>query len=188
MTLTLFEISQLAIVAGIGWLIYIASKSLPAYLAEKGKNLATKEDIKHLTEITERIRAQFSKVNTVHKVQFETEFQAYQALWSAAHDAVVAHIRWQSLTYPTTDAKIAAFGEAQLLFTNAVNRFEPFIPESVWKNFKVLDELFVDAKMDHQLAAPKNSTAKDAARKAVGEAAQQCATAIKTRLSEVLVV
>jgi hypothetical protein len=188
MAITPYEISQTGLVLGVGWIAYVVSKSLPAYLAEKGKNLATKEDIHRLTEIAERIRSQFSQVNTVHRVQFEAEFQAYQALWSAAHDTVVAHIRWQSIAFETTTEKLEAFAIAHVAFANAVKRFEPFIPESVCKEFMALDELFVDAKMDVSLEGPKTPPAKSAARKAIDQAAQRCVAAIRTRLSEVLVI
>src|SRR5438552_393707 len=120
MALTLTEGTQLILTIGVGLLVW---KYLPAYLSKKAENLATKEDLQRLTEIAERIRSAFAQVNTVHKVQFEAEFQAYQALWSAAHDVVVAHIRWQSLTFQTTEATVTAFGEAQLAFANAVKRF-----------------------------------------------------------------
>ena len=93
--MTLTEVLQFVTPCGLGVLIYVVSKALPAYLAEKGKNVAAKKDLKRPTEIAERIRSQFAQANVVHRVQFEAEFQAYQALWSAAHDAVVAYIRWR---------------------------------------------------------------------------------------------
>ena len=188
MAKSIFDISQIGLVLGVAWLIYGVQKSIPAYLAEKGKNLATKEDLKRLTEIAERIRSQFSQANTVHKVQFEAEFQAYQALWSAAHDAFVAHLRWQSLTFQTGEVEFQAFAAAHIPFADCVVRFEPFIPESVWREFKALDEVFVDAKMDHSPGVPDMPSTKTAQREAIGQAKQKCAAAIKTRLSEVLVV
>src|SRR2546429_322969 len=123
MAITLYDISQTALVIGVGWVLYIVLKSLPAYLAKKGENLATKEDLKRLTEIAERIRSQFSQANTVHKVQFEAEFQAYQALWSAAHNAFVAHLRWQSLTFQTGEAEFQAFAATHIPFADCVVRF-----------------------------------------------------------------
>jgi methionyl-tRNA synthetase len=188
MAMSIYDISQIGLVLSVAWLIYVVQKSVPAYLAQKGKNLATKEDLKPLTEIAERIRSHFSQANTVHKVQFEAEFQAYQALWSAAHSAVVAHIRWYSLTSQTTNADFEKFCVAQLAFADSAVRFEPFIPESVSTEFKALGELFTDAKIDNSSGIPKTPDAKMAERDAIRQAAQKCAAAIKTRLSEVLVV
>ena len=36
---------------------------------------------------------------------------------------------------------------AQLSFAKTLVRNEPFVPDSVWKKFKVLDELFVNVKI-----------------------------------------
>ena len=77
---------------------------------------------------------------------------------------------------------------AQLAFADSVVRFEPVIPESVSTEFKALGELFMDAKIDNSSGIPKTPSAKMAEREALGQAKQKCAAAIKTRLSEVLVV
>jgi hypothetical protein len=187
-TITLYDILQVAMLIGIGCLIYIVSKSLPAYLIKKGENLATKEDLQGLTEIAERIRSQFSQANTVHKVQFEAEFQAYQELWSAAHKAFVAHLRWQSLSFQTGQAEFQAFAAAHIPFADCVVRFQPFIPESVWNEFKALDEVFVDAKIDHTPGVTDTPSTRTAQREAIGQAKQKCVAAVRKRLSEVLVV
>lgn len=57
--ITLQGVSTFLIGLGTTWLVYYVKAGLPAYLAEKGKNLATKEDVAHLTEIVERVRLQF---------------------------------------------------------------------------------------------------------------------------------
>jgi len=172
---------------GLGVLIYLV-RGIPVYINKKAENLAQKEDLRKLTEIAESIRAQFNRLNVVHRVQFEAEFKAYQALWSAAHDAVVAFIRWQSLTFETTTAEVIAFGEAQLAFANALKRNEPFIPEIVLREFKGLDELFVDVKIDYQSGLPTLPPAKSKGRTAIEEAEHRCVTAIKQRLSEILII
>jgi hypothetical protein len=180
--------TQFLLMVGVAILIYLVRVSLPGYIKRKAENLAQKQDLAELTRIAASINSKFDRSNVVHRVQFEAEFQAYQALWSTAHDAVVAHIRWQSLTFQATDATITAFGEAQLAFANSVKRYEPFVPEAVFREFKALDELFVDAKIDQQLEPLKAPIAKREARKAIDEAAQRCIAAIKQRLSETLVV
>ena len=188
MPITLYEATQLAGTLGIGWIIYLVSKSLPAYLAEKGKNLATKEDIDHLTEKVERIRSQFSQVNTVHKVQFEVEFKSYQDLWTAAHVAEVSHIRCRSIIMDSPDEAKLEFGSSQLAFSQMLIRCEPFVPHSAWLTFKAFDDLLIDAKIDLINDPTKTSADLLADRKAMRSAACLCVESIKSRLSEVLVV
>jgi hypothetical protein len=48
-----------AVVAG-GIVFLLLKHHLPSYLAEKGKNLATKEDISEITDKVERVRSQYS--------------------------------------------------------------------------------------------------------------------------------
>jgi hypothetical protein len=65
---------------------------------------------------------------------------------------------------------------------------EPFIPETLLREFKVLDELFVDAKIDHYSQVQKLPPDKTEARSAINDAAQRCIAAIRQRLSETLMV
>lgn len=188
MFMNLYEFSQTLVVGGVAWLIFVVSKSLPAYLTEKGKNLATKEDINQLTSQVELIRSQFFQVNTVHKVQFEAEFQAYQTLWASGHEAEVAHIRCRSLIVDSADDAKLEFGISQLAYSQMLIRYEPFIPNAVWLSFKALDELFIDAKIDLIHGTPKTPEELFADRRSMREAACVCVEAIKMRLSEVMVV
>lgn len=48
-------------VLGAGILAYIVKSFIPAYLAEKGKNLATREDIAEITEKVEAVRSEYAK-------------------------------------------------------------------------------------------------------------------------------
>lgn len=63
-----------------------------SYLAEKGKNTATKEDIEQITRNIENIKSEFvnttevlkwqlSKRANLHKLQAEKEFEVYTILW-----------------------------------------------------------------------------------------------------------
>jgi hypothetical protein len=81
---TLWEISPIVLISIAGiWARYF----LRPYLVEKGKNLASKEDIEELTRKVEGIKAQHSlelerlrselgRASLIHKAQYETEFRA----------------------------------------------------------------------------------------------------------------
>jgi hypothetical protein len=172
------------VVLGTGWLIYLVKNSLPAYLAEKGKNLATKEDVGHLTDIVERIRLQFSHVSTVHKIQFEAEFQAYRELAKSARCVDKAQIR---LAFNYEDS-VANFEAAHSDFKEVLNYSEPFIPEDVFKEFKVLESLVDVIKVDLLSGLRESPLDRSEERRGIDQARQQSVKAIKQRLASVLVV
>ena len=186
--ITLHGVSTFLIGLGTTWLIYFVKNGLPAYLTEKGKNLATKEDVGHLTDIVEQVRLQYSKVNTVHKVQFEAEFQVYQAIQLASHSTWVSYVRCRSLSNDSTDGTLEEFIRTHLAFTELIVCHEPFIPDMIWDKFKVLDQLFLDVRMDVQWGGPKMPEDRSSERTAISQARQQSVEAIKQRLALVLVV
>jgi hypothetical protein len=72
-----------------------------SYLAERGKNAATKEDVRHITREIEAVRTEFaesveilkselSKKANLHRLQAEKEFEAYSKIWEKAAHAMLA--------------------------------------------------------------------------------------------------
>ena len=79
-----------AVVTCVIW--YIAS-----YVKEKGKNLATKEDIKEITAKIESVKVEYAKeleglksqLNAkfhAHTLRFEKEFHVYEQIWKTLLD------------------------------------------------------------------------------------------------------
>jgi len=66
----------LFIVAGL-----LLRSYLPAYFSEKGKNLATKEDVQEITKKVESIRVQYAKRQHRHEKAIEREFNALSEIW-----------------------------------------------------------------------------------------------------------
>lgn len=52
---------QLIILAGVGTLILLTRNYLPSYANEKGKNLATREDVHEITDKIESVKAEYAK-------------------------------------------------------------------------------------------------------------------------------
>lgn len=62
--------------AFIGWGIGLFSKQFfPSYMKEKGKNVATKEDIEEITRLTENVKTEFQMQLESHKRNFEFELE-----------------------------------------------------------------------------------------------------------------
>lgn len=63
------------ILAGVGSLVLLRT-GLPAYIAEKGKNLATREDIEEITRKIESIRGDISRANAVEEQKRKLKYEA----------------------------------------------------------------------------------------------------------------
>ncbi|MFP9116427.1 hypothetical protein ACLI08_01435 [Flavobacterium sp. RNTU_13] len=74
----------------IGFVLFFTIKNfLPTYFAEKGKNLATKEDIEHITEKVEKIKAEFVKNIEFIKADLTYLNQNKFSIKAAERDALI---------------------------------------------------------------------------------------------------
>lgn len=64
------------ILIGVGSLVVLFRKGLPAYVSEKGKNLATQEDIEEITRKIESVRGDISRANAVDEQKRKLKYEA----------------------------------------------------------------------------------------------------------------
>ncbi|WP_157971408.1 hypothetical protein [Dyella sp. C9] len=62
--------------AGVATLLLLFRKGLPAYVTEKGKNLATREDIEEITRKIEGVRGDISRANAVEEQKRALKYEA----------------------------------------------------------------------------------------------------------------
>lgn len=74
---------------GLGLLLLIWRSYLPAYLNEKGKNLASKEDVAHLTDLVEKVKASYLADLEQLKATYLTDLERLKA----SHSADLEHIK-----------------------------------------------------------------------------------------------
>jgi hypothetical protein len=143
---------------------FFAKFYMPGYLAEKGKNLATKEDIHHLTDVVEGIkakyatdlevfRAELAKANQVQQIQFKTEFETYVEIMKKL-------VRLQGVTFalqpmfeflPESEEgrkevrsnKLREFKEAYEAFALNVHEKRPFYSAAIWEKLSEVMKLTV---------------------------------------------
>jgi hypothetical protein len=74
-----FVIYPLTIVLSIGgaWII--------SYVREKGKNLATKEDIAEITQKVESIKTDLAGKQHFSRLRYEREIELYREIWTLVH-------------------------------------------------------------------------------------------------------
>lgn len=85
---------------------------LPGYLGEKGKNLATKEDIEHITDKIEAIKTQYAFLVEAAKVDNQLRVAALDARLQKAQQAFTL---WRKLLNSTQ----LTLGTVLLSFWNA---------------------------------------------------------------------
>jgi len=100
---------------------------LGAYLAQKGKNLATKEDIEEITHKVESVKISLSDDSHVARENLAREKKAYELLWtgiSSLEDMVMQDGVTHSLNDRHYVRSVAKFSER-------LNRHRPFLPDEI---------------------------------------------------------
>ena len=83
----LLIILQVLILLAVGLLAPIYRYSLPSYLSEKGKNLATKQDIAEITREIESVKATFLEHQTQFSLFHQKRSEAISGTDELLHDA-----------------------------------------------------------------------------------------------------
>jgi len=143
-------------------LLFLLWNYLSSYITEKGKNLATKEDIQEITTKVEAVRSQFAaqleiqkseldRLVDVHRLEFEWEFPVLRDLWAKIND-VLAEAHWLQISSAQrvgsdpnkAEQRLSKFIDALEVCgrVNALNR--PFLHEDVYKEVSVFMDLLSD--------------------------------------------
>jgi hypothetical protein len=123
---------------------------LGSYMDQKGKNLATKEDTREITQGVEEVRSQFqtelesmkhefSRIGDVHRIQFQWEFPFLQDLWGKITD-ILKEANWLAFasaerpgsTRGNAEEKLSKFVLALDSCTEVVSRHKPFFHPEVY--------------------------------------------------------
>jgi hypothetical protein len=174
----------LTIVLSIGgaWLI--------SYFREKGKNLATKEDISEITTKVESIKAGLGAKQYFSQIRYERELKVYEELWPKLCDleSIVLSLRSGFGFSKGTDEeqeKIKqkqTFMEAHSSFLTAVSHSRPFYPSEVWEELNKLIKLCWGEAIEWGLFSNLALMRERENREGYYEKAQNNADAIKTQI------
>ena len=159
----LILVVQLIILAGFGALALFAKNYLPSYTKEKGKNLATKEDIEQITDKIESVKTEYarqledikSQLNAkfhAHSLRLNKEFQCLQEVWSALLDLQCSA---EKIFQPKQDERerredhLSDLLEGIEQFHKKIKEYKPFYPENIyailtvaalWQSFEVFNK------------------------------------------------
>src|SRR5438445_7369720 len=158
------------IVTAAMWMRY----ALPAYLAEKGKNLASKEDLEELTRKVEGVRTQYlselerlrfdlGRASLVHKAQYETEFRVYEEIWQRVIDVqrtvvalrpMVDQVDSKESDEERRSRRVQEFVEPFNAMQAAIWKNKPFYSAAVHRELQELSHLFRGESIDYQHGDP----------------------------------
>ncbi len=133
------QIAEIIILVAIGFFI---RSYLPAYFEEKGKNLATKEDIAEITDKIEAVRAQYAVRSHMNTLTFEKEFEILSEVWSTLVDLKSAaqglrpmldHVDPNEPADERKRKRLQKFAESYSAFANVVEKNRPFYPTDIYK-------------------------------------------------------
>jgi len=155
--------------------VALLARMYKSYASEKGKNLATKEDIAAITHEIEGVRIQYSRelerLRTdlarglnMHKARYETELETYKAIWAKLvpleHATLLLRPTKVFGPMPTGSAEehqrqlLRAFGEVFNPFRDLVYKTRPFYPESVYRELTKLMSLVYGEAQEFRLHDP----------------------------------
>ncbi len=117
-----------------------------SYLQEKGKNLATKEDIEHITEKIETVRASVGSQAYVHQRRYDREYDVLRELTEKLVDlrdaAMSLRPEADIVDARETDeqrktARLTKFGDAAVELYKIMERRQPFYPRTIYSATRV---------------------------------------------------
>ncbi|MDP2037812.1 MAG: hypothetical protein Q8L04_10550 [Ignavibacteria bacterium] len=140
----LISISNVVLIVVIIGLGLFIKKYLPSYFNEKGKNLATKEDIADITNRIESVKSTYEKTlvkfSTFHKNQADVIANLYKHLVTALDDAF-------QLTTPNDERlKRANKSSSEFISYYKLHRIylEPHIKEQIESILIIMGESYID--------------------------------------------
>lgn len=144
-------------------LFFWAKNALSPYLAEKGKNLATKQDIARITSQVEGVRAGYASGLFVSQFRYEREYEILRDLMDklvpvrSAAKALRPMMDWIDPDEDESERKrlrLAKYNDVAEELWKSIERNKPFYPEVVYEHVNALHHsAFSEALRYHHTAS-----------------------------------
>ncbi len=145
------------------WLVLfvlITKRFLRVYLDEKAKNLATKEDIRKLTQEVEAVKLHYASQLHVAQVRYQREFEILsdlaQKLVELRDAALTLRPIADSFDPSETDEqrkerRLKKWFETARALYQAAEKYRPFYPEEIYRAYQSLDRVVYDEALSYEL-------------------------------------
>lgn len=118
-------ILDIIIIIGMGALGLFVKNYFPSYMDEKGKNLATKEDVQEITRKTEEVQQEFKvgfeEFSSDLRFKYDFYYKQYSALYCKLY-AIIIQSEYVRHFIELTDKKIMTFDEAPFIEISPTHR------------------------------------------------------------------
>jgi hypothetical protein len=144
--------------------MFLLQQYLPSYIKQKGKNLATREDIHEITRQIESAKIEYSReleglknqLNLkfhAHTVRFEKEFRVLEEVWSRLidlHNAGAAFKPGFKSGEPDEEEDKKRFWEAYNALLRTIDVQKPFFPQEVFNLLEGYRKSQFEYFVDHE--------------------------------------
>jgi hypothetical protein len=124
---------------------------LGTYLQQKGKNLATREDISEITRKVESIKTDLAAKQHFSQVRYEREMKAFEEVWPKIYKLGEAALSLRLVVGYEGDTEESRkhrrdendqkFVDALINFKTAIENTRPFYPPVIWEELQTLLKL-----------------------------------------------
>jgi hypothetical protein len=147
--------------------------------------------------VLERLKVETQKQVLVHRVQFETEFQAYREIWQALSEAIVATLQLrpfmeyrgkEKTDEQWKEEKLQRYADNLNRFIEAARRNAPFLPSAVANEVEALLRLLQEEEGDYRVGREGAVSSReyfekgDKNREEIGKQADKIRDAIRERI------
>ncbi len=141
----------------------LLNSHLSSYFAEKGKNLATKEDIRDITDKIEAVRTEYAKQLHVYQLTFGNEFEILHEVWQNLIDLrkatqglrpILDYIDPEESEEERKRKRLKAFSESHRAFIDAVEKNQPFYPKEIYASLHEIALITYDEADEYAIRDP----------------------------------
>ncbi len=136
---------------------------LRSYFDEKGKNLATKEDIKDITDKIEAVRTEYAKQLHVYQLAFGKEFEILHEVWQKLIDLrkaaqglrpILDYLDPNESEEERKKKRLKAFSESHAAYGDVVEKNRPFYPKEIYASLYEIAMITYDEADEYAIRDP----------------------------------
>jgi hypothetical protein len=160
------------------------------YLQQKGKNLATREDISEITRKVESIKTDYAAKQHFSRLRYEREIELYREIWTLVHQFYLKSTLAFGWKIPSNQVSEISeiptkesWQKSRELLSQTIEKNKPFYPSEIWTELGELEALCINLALLYQENAISPAEKRDAGQQAKTQY-QKIEQAIRKRLDQ----
>lgn len=137
-----------------------------SFFSEKGKNLATKQDIYEITKKIESVKAAVGTQQYVHQTRYQNEFRILEELSGLLvelRESALAlrpkldHINPNETEEDRKNNRLKQYSESLQPFTSFAEKHKPFYPDEIYNEINSLIDISYKEAVEFRLFTPEQA-------------------------------